>query len=104
MTSRRVDAVYELAFTRVALDKLGARSISREATEEVLSNHHVIVRNLRGRAERRQTADRRYLVGQTHGGRTLTLVIAPTLDPVSWLVITGWDATAVERRLVRRRR
>jgi hypothetical protein len=39
-------------------------------------------------------------LGRTDGGRALTLVIDRTLDPTSWLIVTGWIATARERRLI----
>ena len=35
-----------------------------------------------------------------HGGRALTLVIERTIDPTTWLIVTGWNATEVERRLL----
>jgi hypothetical protein len=43
---------------------------------------------------------RRLLVGATDGGRVLTLVIERTTDPTTWLVVTGWSATAGERKLL----
>ncbi len=33
----------------------------------------------------------------------LTLVIERTSDPTTWLTVTGWDATARERRLLESR-
>jgi hypothetical protein len=30
----------------------------------------------------------------------LTLVIEETLDPESWLIVTGWEATVAERRIL----
>jgi hypothetical protein len=43
---------------------------------------------------------RRLLIGCTDGGRPLTLVVERTNDPTTWLVVTGWDSTARERRLL----
>jgi hypothetical protein len=40
------------------------------------------------------------LVGRTDGGRALTLVIERTVDPTSWLIVTGWIATERERRII----
>lgn len=85
----------------VAVGKLGARAISSDEAEQVLHNRHVIVGNVRGRSERSQSPLRRLLIGQTHGGRTLTLVIERTVDPTSWLLVTGWTSAFVERRLLR---
>ena len=80
-----------------ALAKLAARSISfREATQ-LPGNRHVIGRNARD-PERR-----RLLIGVTDGGRVLTLVIEETVDPTTWLLVTGWSATLVERRILGRR-
>ena len=42
------------------------------------------------------------LLGLTGGGRAITLVVQETIEPTTWLLITGWDATAVERRLIER--
>jgi hypothetical protein len=40
---------------------------------------------------------RRFLIGSTDGGRVLTLVIERTVEPTTWLIVTGWIATASER-------
>ena len=89
-----------LLATEPALDKLGARGISDAEAEQLPRNEHVVVANVRGQPERRQPAERRLLIGQTDRGRVLTLVIEATTDPEGWLIITGWDATAVERRIL----
>jgi len=34
--------------------------------------------------------------------RILTLVIEQTLEPTTWLIVTGWIATEVERRVLER--
>jgi hypothetical protein len=47
------------------------------------------------------TGKRRLLIGRTDGGRTLTLVIEQTLDPTTWLIVTGWDSSPRERKLLR---
>ncbi len=43
---------------------------------------------------------RRLLIGRTDGGRSLTLVIEQTLDPTTWLIVTGWEATDSERKIL----
>ena len=91
------DVVYELVATEVARDKLAARNISPEEVEQVPRNDHRIVRNPR---EGDEPGRRRLLVGETDGGRALTLVIERTVDPTTWLIVTGWSATAVERKLL----
>jgi hypothetical protein len=43
---------------------------------------------------------RRLLIGETDGRRVLTLVIERTVEPTTWLVVTGWSATNAERKLL----
>ena len=81
-----------------ALDKLGARGISDEEAGQLPRNPHVTVRNPRGAEPER----RRLLIGRTDGGRVLTLVIERTVDPTTWLIVTGWGATLAERRMLPR--
>jgi hypothetical protein len=93
-----------LRATEAALNKLGGRGISDDEAEQLPRNRHVIVENVRGDRDRRQPPERRLLIGRTNGGRALTLVIEETLDPQSWLIVTGWDATPAERRILGERR
>jgi uncharacterized DUF497 family protein len=94
--------ISEVRATEAALSKLGARGISEEEAEQLLNNAFVIASNLRGRAPRRQPRERRTLIGRTDGGRVLTLVVEETIEPTSWLIITGWTATERERKLLDR--
>ena len=87
--------IAELLATEAVVAKLGARGISIDEAQQVPRNPHVIVRNPRGA----ETA-RRLLIGRTDGGRTLTLVIEPTIDPTTWLIVTGWEAAGGERKLL----
>lgn len=98
---QRRDVIYELRATVAAIEKLAARGISVEEAEELPRNNHVTLRN-RGRARRsaRKLRNRQLLIGETNGGRTLTLVIERTNDPTSWLIVTGWTATSAERRRI----
>jgi hypothetical protein len=54
-------------------------------------------RNPRGGSEE---GERVLLLGRTDGGRALTLVLERTLDPTSWLIVTGWDSSNRERRIL----
>ena len=92
------DAVHALLATEVALEKLGA-DISAEEAGQLPRNRHVIVRNPQGGGEQDK---RRLIVGNTDGGRVLTLVIERTIDPTTWLIVTGWSATDTERNLLER--
>jgi hypothetical protein len=95
------DAVHELLATEIALAKLGARDISAEEVAQLPRNRYVTLRNPRGGGE---PGTQRFLIGRTSGGRVLTLVIEHTLDPTTWLIITGWSATDRERILLERMR
>lgn len=91
------DVTHQLLATDVALDKLGARRISAEEAEQMPRNRHVAVRNPRDRGRR---GTRLLLISRTDGNRVLTLVIERTVDPTTWLIVTGWSSTEVERKLL----
>jgi hypothetical protein len=96
------DVVNELLATDAALEKLGARGISAVEAEQTIWNGHVIIANRRGSPARPQSDARRILIGSSDGGRRLTLVIEATLDPTTWLLITGWDSTSAEGMILER--
>jgi hypothetical protein len=56
----------------------------------------VTVRNPGVRGKR----ERRLLIGRTAGGRVLTLVVERTIELTTWLVVTGWTASASERKML----
>jgi hypothetical protein len=78
-------------------DAVHVLAISRFEAEQTLHNRRAIVPNRRGTP--RTGGARRLLIGITDGGRALTLVIEATLDPTTWLVITGWETTPAERKI-----
>lgn len=90
------EIVIQLLATDIALDKLGARGISAAELEQVPAGRHVVVRN----PSDPTGGERVLLVGSTAGGRRLTLVLERTVEPTSWLVITGWTSTSAERKLL----
>ena len=96
------DAVNQLLATEAALNKLGARGISVVEAEQTIWNRHVVVRNRRGSPERRQPGVRRLVIGQSDANRVLTLVIEETMEPATWLLVTGWDSTSAERKILER--
>lgn len=95
-----MDVVRELLAIAEAVGKLGARAISIDEAQQLLDNQYVIVRNPRRGRGQEQAIARRLLIGQTDGGRVLTLVVERTQDPGTWLLITGWEASARERKLL----
>ncbi len=90
-------SVSQLLFTDAVTEKLGARAISTDEALETLQNERVIGENPAGKA-----SGRRFLFGRTSGGRYLTFVIEPTLDPTTWLVVTGWESTPAQRKILGR--
>jgi len=96
----RLDVIHELLATKSAVEKLGARGVSVDETQQILDNRYVILRNPGRRRRDAPQRARRLVVGQTAGGRTLTLVVERTLEPSTWLIVTGWDATDRERKML----
>ena len=92
------DLINELLATEAAIDKLGARGIVTHEARQIPRNPHVLVCNPRSAS----AGKRRLLIGCTDGGRVLTLVIEQTIDPTTWLIVTGWDSSPRERKLLRR--
>lgn len=95
-----MDVVHELLAITEAVRKLGSRSISIGEAQQLLDNRYVIVRNRRRGPGPEPSVARRLLIGRTDGGRVLTLVVERTQDPGTWLLITGWESTARERKLL----
>ena len=91
------ETIGQLLATDNARLKLGARNISTGEAEQLPRNRHATVRNPHGGGEE---DERILLVGRTDGGRSLTLVLERTLDPTSWLIVTGWDSSNRERRIL----
>jgi uncharacterized DUF497 family protein len=91
------DSITELLVTEAAIDKLGVRGIATHDARQVPRNAHVVVRNPHSTV----AGKRRLLIGRTDGGRILTLVIEQTVDPATWLIVTGWDSSPRERKLLR---
>ncbi len=91
------DVIHELVATETARNKLGARRISAAEAAQLPRNRYTTLRNPR---DTNKDGKRRLLIGQTDGGRALTLVIERTVDPTTWLIITGWTATLRERKII----
>lgn len=95
------DVVHELVVIKVAAEKLGVRGISKREVEQIIDNRFVIALNpRRNRRSANALHVRRLLIGLTNGGRALTLVVERTVEPTTWLVVTGWTATKAERKML----
>lgn len=88
------DEINVLLVNEPATEKLGARDISEEEAKQLLHNFNATGPNPRGGEERR------LLVGLTDGGRVLTLVVERTVDSTTWTVVTGWNSSKSERKMV----
>jgi hypothetical protein len=88
------DEINELLINETATEKLGARGIAEAEATQLLGNVNVTGPNPRGGEERR------LLVGRTDGGRALTLVVERTLEPTTWTVVTGWNSTERQRKML----
>jgi hypothetical protein len=91
------ETIAQLLATDAARVKLGTRDSSTAEVEQLPRNRHATVRNPRGGGEE---GERILLVGHTDGGRPPTLVRERTLDPTSWPIITGWESSDRERRIL----
>jgi hypothetical protein len=89
--------VSRLDASDVARMKLGARGISLAEARQLPRNRHKTGRNPQ---TPRGKGDRLKLIGQTDGGRVLTLVVERTADPNSWAIVTGWTASPRERKVI----
>jgi hypothetical protein len=88
--------------TEAATEKLGRRGISVAETQQLIDNPKLLRPNSGRRRRSRQELRRRLVSGRTDGGRGLTLVIEQTPDPTTWLIVTGWESTIRERKMLRR--
>jgi hypothetical protein len=89
--------VSKLLTTEVSERKLGARGISTGEADQIVNNHYETKPNPRGRGGERK---RIFVFGSTDGGRVLTLVVEETIDPTTWMIVTGWVATKQEREIL----
>lgn len=89
-----------LLFTQRAIDKLAAHAITPEEVRQVNDGERIVIRNPRPRLE-----GSILMIGPTHGGRVLTVVLNPEpLDPDAWHVRTAWQASDAQVRRYQRDR
>jgi hypothetical protein len=89
-----------LLVSETTIEKLADHHISAEEVRQVSDGDRIVIRNPRPRVEGSVL-----MVGPTHGGRVLTVVLNP--DPVddgTWHVRTAWPASAAQTNRYRRDR
>lgn len=96
LNHRRARRGPRVAAHRGCAGQAGGRRIAAHEVEQVPRNAHVVVRNPGGG----DPGTRRLLIGRTDGDRCVTLVIEQTVDATTWLIVTGWASTSVERKLL----
>jgi hypothetical protein len=82
------------AYNRIEMARHG---VTGEEAQQVPWNRNVTVPNPNGEA------GSVLLVGETDGGRLLTVPLAPTDDPTTWRPATTFDASRHQRSLFDRR-
>lgn len=88
----RLIRIAELEFDEYNMDKLAGHSIGMVEVFQLLDNRFTVRRNKKAGSGDLQ------LIGRTHGGRVLTVILARTHVDGRWRPITGWSATEAERR------
>jgi uncharacterized DUF497 family protein len=90
---RRI-SIYFFEFDDENAEHIARHGITPEEIEQITGNAYVTARNA-GVPE-----NRILMIGQTDGGRALTIVLEATRDDVVWRPITGWDSTQEEHQLL----
>lgn len=89
--------VAELVIDEHNRSEMARHGVAHHEVDQLLWNRNVIVPNRRGRA------GSMLLVGETDGGRLLTVPLVPTPDPTTWRPATAFDASPHQRWLFDRR-
>jgi len=87
--------IAELEFDDYNEQELAAHSVSLVEVMQMLSNRYTVRRNKRAAGGTRQ------LIGETDGGRVLTVILVETAVDGRWRPITGWESTQDEKGALR---
>jgi uncharacterized DUF497 family protein len=82
----------ELEFDDYNEEELARHAISPREVVQILDNRYTVRRN------KKDATGSKQLIGETDGGRVLTLILVETAVEGRWRPITGWDSTEPERR------
>ncbi len=89
-----------LLVPETTVEKLAAHHITPEEVRQVSDGDRIVIRNPRPRVEGSVL-----MIGPTHGGRILTVVLNPdSVDDAAWHVRTAWQASAAQIDRYRRDR
>ncbi len=89
-----------LLFSEVTVEKLAGHAISLEEVRQVSDGDRAVIANPRPRVEGSVL-----MIGPTHGGRVLTVVLNPEpMDAGTWHVRTAWPASPAQMGRYRRDR
>jgi hypothetical protein len=94
MTMRRVSV---LMLDQNNLAEMARHAVSAAEVVQVISNRHISAKNRRG--EKGSIL----LIGETDGGRALTIPLAPTDDPTTWRPATAFPASRHQQTIFRQR-
>jgi len=89
--------VADLIFDEHNEREMARHGVVRYDVEQIQWNRNVVVPNRRGEP------GSVLLIGETDGGRLLTVPLAPTDDPTTWRPATAFDADRHQRWLFDRR-
>lgn len=84
--------IVEVEFDDYNEAELAAHQITPYEVMQILRNRFTVRRNRRNRSGERQ------LIGETDGGRMLTIILATTTESDRWRPVAGWDSSPQERR------
>jgi hypothetical protein len=87
--------IAELEFDDYNEGELARHGIGPLEVLQILANRYTVRRNRKARSGEHQ------LIGQTNGGRMLTIILGSTAFEGRWRPVTGWDSTADERSALR---
>jgi hypothetical protein len=101
LTATVVDVlIVVLLFSERTVAKLAAHAITPEEVRQAAAGDRIVLRNPRPRV-----AGSVLMIGPTHGGRILTVVLNPEpADDGAWHVRTAWPASAAQSRRYQRDR
>lgn len=89
--------VSDLIFDEHNEREMARHGVTWDEVEQLRENRRVFSDNPRG--ERSSVL----MIGETNGGRLLTVALAPTDDPTTWRPATAFDASRHHRSLFDRR-